>query len=190
MEPLGDGRSEVVIFLEELNCTDGAEGGAARGFQSGAPNDRYVAFLRRRVHAIRQEKIATQRKLETLEETRRDLQRSEEMYQTLWQEHDWVTKSYRALEQEHARLGEAWRVLDREHARLKEAHQELQELHRRLFDAHLALEADCWRAHAANTELTRNLHDIRSSHAWRLTQCVRRLTGAVRRLAGRLKFWR
>jgi chromosome segregation ATPase len=190
MERTGDGRSEVEVFLEELNRADGGDEGPAQGFQSGGPNDRYVASLRRRVHAIRQEKVASLRKLETLAETQRALQRSEELYQTLWSDHDWVARSYRALEQEHARLEEAYRALDREHARVAEAHRELEDLHRRLFDAHRALEEDCRRAHAASEELTRALRDIHSSRAWRLVRRLRRLKGAVRRLAGRLLFWR
>jgi chromosome segregation ATPase len=182
----GDGGSEVEVFLEELNRTDPSAEGPALGFQSGGPNDRHVAFLRRRVQAIRQEKVAALRKLETLAETQLALQRSEELYRTLWREQDWLGKAYRALEQEHARLEESWRALDREHARVTEAHRELQDLHRRLFDAHLALEADCRAGH----EATRALHDIQNSRAWRLVQFLRRVKRAVRRLAGRLLFWR
>jgi tetratricopeptide (TPR) repeat protein len=190
MERPGDRESEVEIFLEELNRAVGADDEPARGFQCGGPNEQYVAFLRRRFHVICRERAAALRSLEALDESQRALQRAEEVQQTLWRDHLGMANGYRALEQDHARLEDAWRALDREHARLTEAHKELQDLHRRLFDAHLALESDCWRAHAANAELTRALHDIRSSWAWKLLGGLRRLKGVARRLARRLKFWR
>ena len=80
MESGGD--SEVEVFLQELN-RQGGPGETPLGFQAGGPNPPYVAFLRRRVHAIRLEKSVCLQKLRSLEQ---EHARAREEAQRLWQD--------------------------------------------------------------------------------------------------------
>jgi hypothetical protein len=118
MERGGEGKGEVEVFLEELNRPQGPGEVPPLGFLAGGPNEPYVAFLRRRVHAIRQEKVACLQKLRSLEQ---EHARAREEAQRLWQDLVKVVEGHAVLEQLYARLVEAYRALEQEYARLREA---------------------------------------------------------------------